>query len=95
MRALTTLPLGDLVAGGEFSIAGGLPTNHIASWNGGGTNGPVHALTLLPDGDLVAGGDFTVAGGIAANRSARFDGSAWPAFGTGHALALDRPRRPS
>src|SRR5262245_51072257 len=77
--ALTTLPNGDLVAGGAFTTAGGVSANGIARWNGTtwsslgsgvgyshGTGG-VRALTTLPNGDLVAGGAFTTAGGVSAN----------------------------
>lgn len=61
--ALTTMPNGDLVAGGRFTFAGGVSANSIARWNGAswsalgsGTSNAVLALTALPNGDLVAGG---------------------------------------
>lgn len=34
MRALTTLPNGDLVAGGDFTTVGGVAVNRLARWNG-------------------------------------------------------------
>ena len=34
VRAMTTLPNGDLVAGGTFSTAGGVVANRIARWDG-------------------------------------------------------------
>jgi hypothetical protein len=67
VRALITLPGGDLVAGGLFFRAGGVAADKIARWNAAtaqwapfstGMNGPVLALTTLPSGDLVAGGTF-------------------------------------
>ncbi|HEU4420358.1 MAG TPA: hypothetical protein VFT55_15580, partial [Planctomycetota bacterium] len=72
VTALTVLPNGDLVAGGEFTAAGGVSATRIARWNGttwsalgSGMNSSVDALTTLSNGDLIAGGQFTVAGGVA------------------------------
>ena len=88
--AVTTLPNGDLVVGGEFVKAGFARANCIARWDGSawsalgsGLNAGVSALTTLPNGDLVAGGRFTTAGGVGANRIARWDGSSWSALGLG------------
>ncbi len=86
-----------LIAGGQFTTAGGVSCNRIARWDGAawqplasGMNGAVLALTTLdPDGNgplppvLVAGGIFTSAGGTAINRLASFDGLTWTGFGTG------------
>lgn len=76
--ALTTLPNGDVVAGGSFTTAGGVSTAHIARWDGtswlalgSGMNAPVHALACLPNA-LVAGGHFTTAGGLTSAYYARF-----------------------
>ncbi|MFH0981626.1 MAG: hypothetical protein V2A79_08820 [Planctomycetota bacterium] len=63
---------GDLIAGGDFASAGGLPCNFVARWDGdqwyplgdgvGGSEwAPVLALTAY-HGELVAGGVFTTAG---------------------------------
>lgn len=88
--AFATLPSGDLVAGGRFSSAGGVPTSNIARWNGAvwsslgaGTSSEVFALAALPNGDLLAGGTFVSAGGNPANRIARWNGVAWSALGSG------------
>jgi hypothetical protein len=89
--ALTTLPNGDLVVGGVFTMADGLSVNNIVRWDGtawsplgvAGLNYAVICLTLLPNGDLVAGGTFTVAGGVFASRIARWDGTAWSPLGAG------------
>jgi hypothetical protein len=85
---LRCLPSGDLVAGGWFVQAGGVPVHYIARWNGtawsslsSATDGPVRALLALPSGDLLVGGEFTTIGGIAAGRFARWNGSAWSSLG--------------
>jgi len=91
VNALTTLPNGDIVAGGSFNTAGGVSAFGIARWDGttwsplgsGISAGYVFALTTLPNGDVVAGGDFYFAGGTAAGHVARWDGTSWSAMGTG------------
>ena len=96
VNALTTLPNGDLVAGGKFTTAGGVSANCIARWNGaswsalgagmggaGSTVPEVFALTALPNGDVVAGGAFTTAGGVSASYIARWNGTSWWSLGAG------------
>lgn len=90
---------GDLIAAGSFAVAGGIPANNIARWNGAtwsplglGVDDQVLALLPLPNGDLLVGGLFTHAGGAAAPYIARWNGSAWSDVGGGcngpvHALA--------
>lgn len=80
VRALTTLPNGDLVAGG----------NQVARWTGsawqtlgGMTSAPVRSLATLPNGDLVAGGQFVVVGNVPARYVAKWNGSSWSALGSG------------
>jgi len=80
---------GELIAGGIFSEAGGVPAGYIARWDGGswrslgsGMNYAVFALTVY-NGELIAGGFFTQAGGVAARYIARWDGSSWKPLGTG------------
>ena len=87
---LAVLPSGEVIAGGSFTTAGGLPANNIARWNGSswsplgsGVARGVLALTVLPNGDLIAGGGFTTAGDVAANRIARWNGFSWSALGSG------------
>jgi hypothetical protein len=60
---------GQLIAGGNFTTAGGVSTNRIARWDGSnwealgsGMNYDVRALTVY-NGELIAGGWFTTAGG--------------------------------
>ncbi|MFA6046347.1 MAG: hypothetical protein WC718_15290 [Phycisphaerales bacterium] len=88
--ALTSLHNGDLIAGGDFTIAGGVAANKVARWTGSGwaaigsgINGRVYALTEMPNGDLIAGGSFGAAGGVSAHGIARWDGSSWAPFGSG------------
>jgi hypothetical protein len=96
VRALAVLPSGDLIAGGGFTSAGGIPANNIALWNGstwsalgtgtsygaGGDPRP-SSLAVLPNGDLIVGGAFGAAGGIPANHIARWNGASWSALGSG------------
>ena len=62
-----------LIAGGEFSSAGGVNVSNIAAWNGSawsalgtGTNNAVGTLTSFGN-SLIAGGFFTTAGGDSVN----------------------------
>jgi hypothetical protein len=78
-----------LIAGGEFSTAGGVNANNIASWNGSswsvlgsGMNNAVCALAVY-DNKLIAGGYFWAAGGVYANYIASWDGSSWDSLGSG------------
>ena len=85
---------GELIAGGEFSTAGGTEVNTIARWDGttwsplgdgmgaGFSNISVQALTVY-NGELIAGGLFTAAGGTESNFIARWDGSTWSPLGSG------------
>ena len=93
--ALTTMPNGDLIAGGRFNAIGGVSVNKIGRFNGTtwsplgtGISGgisfvEISALAVLPNGHLVAAGVFTHAGGVAVNHIARWDGATWHAMGTG------------
>lgn len=71
---------GDLIVGGSFSEAGGVPTMNVARYNpvsgvwsplgtsigGGGVNGPVYAMAELPNGGIAVGGTFNLADGLSA-----------------------------
>lgn len=96
IRALAVLPNGDLVAGGSFTIVGGMPANNIARWDGTAwlplgagldvVDFPFEAVTslvVMPNGDLIAAGDFTRAGGVTASHIARWNGSSWSPLGQG------------
>lgn len=64
VRALASMPNGDLMVGGTFQSAAGLWTPNLASWNGsywaampaGSQMQTVTSLAALPNGDLVVGG---------------------------------------
>lgn len=78
VRALHVLPNGDLLAGGDFTTAGGRAIRGIARWNGtawssvdGDVDGNVRAIARLPDGEIVIGGDFATAGGHPSAHFAR------------------------
>ena len=76
---------GLLYAGGNFTVAGGLPANRIASWNG--TNwdslssgaGPAGAVYDIDryNGSIIAGGSFSQIGGVQASGLAAWDGTSW------------------
>ncbi len=84
-----------LIAGGDFTAAGGVAANRVASWNGtswsalgSGVNDTVFALAAMSDptsgaSRLVATGDFTTAGGVAAQRIAQWENGAWSPLGAG------------
>ena len=91
-QALALAPNGDLYVGGFFTMAGGVPANGLARWNGTawsalgsglGTSNYVYALAVAPNGDLYAGGEFTQVGGTTASNVARWNGTAWSALGSG------------
>jgi trimeric autotransporter adhesin len=95
----------ELYAGGAFTMAGGVPANRIAKWNGrswsqlgtitlNGVNDPVYTLTVLDEGgdagsSLYVGGLFTYTGGGPANRIARWDGRSWSSIGSGASNGLN------
>jgi hypothetical protein len=79
--ALTILSGGDIVAGGTFTVAGGVPARSVAryeiatgAWSslGSGTNSGVYSLATLPNGDIAVGGEFVIAGGEDAAHFARY-----------------------
>ncbi len=94
VRGMALLQSGDLVVGGSFEFAGGVPVGNLAQWDGSswsafgdGMNSPVGELGLAPDGSLYAAGPFTKAGGVSAVGVARWDGTSWSALGAGLANA--------
>ncbi|HEX5054093.1 MAG TPA: hypothetical protein VFZ65_20105 [Planctomycetota bacterium] len=87
---ITTLPNGDLVAGGAFHRASTVPVANIARWNGAqwtamarGFDESIYCVARLANGDVAVGGAFRGAPGVAAERVARFDGAAWRSLGAG------------
>ncbi|MBX3410590.1 MAG: immunoglobulin domain-containing protein [Phycisphaeraceae bacterium] len=93
-RALTVLPGGEVIVGGYFTTAGGIPAGNIARYNpmtdtwsamGSGTNGVVNALAVIPNGDVIVGGLFRTAGETTASDIARYSPGTgtWSALGSG------------
>lgn len=82
---------GELIAGGNFTLAGGQPVSNVARWDGAswqplgtGIAGATGVYSLSVYGSyLVAGGNFTSAGGVAVNHIARWNGTSWLALGSG------------
>ncbi len=84
-----------LYVGGEFTIAGDGPANHIARWDssswspvgdGVDESGMVLALAVFDDGSgpaLYAGGQFVSAGGVTAANIAKWDGTNWSPLASG------------
>jgi trimeric autotransporter adhesin len=95
VQAITTLPNGDLVVGGDFINAGDVSAKFVAQWNGfewapigagfstSGSNSFVACLATLSDGSVVAGGLMGVSGSTPIKGLAQWDGSQWKAFGQG------------
>ena len=84
----------NLFVGGKFRLAGGMPANNIARWDGnawsslgagiGDTLTFAEVKTIAVSGnDLYVGGGFTQAGGQPANRVARWNGTEWASLGAG------------
>ncbi|HMN41577.1 MAG TPA: GC-type dockerin domain-anchored protein [Phycisphaerales bacterium] len=91
---VASLPGGDTVAGGAFSVAGAASAPNIARWNpaaarwsaiGAGLNASVFATAVLPDGDLIVGGMFTHSGASPLGGVARLNPAtnAWSPLGAG------------
>lgn len=85
VNALLVLPDGQLVIGGDFTTAGGVPMQGLARWNGAGfapvgpgVDGAVFALALAPNGDLLVGGDFQRSGGTIAGHLAQLHSGCAP-----------------
>lgn len=76
---------GDLILGGEFSIAGRTPVQNLARWNGrefqalGEFDEEVRALAVY-EGKLIAAGRFREVDGVPATI-AMWDGASWRALG--------------
>jgi hypothetical protein len=74
---------GTIYVGGEFTIFGGEPRNHLAAIDAGtgaltswdpDADGTVHALTVGGDGSIVAGGKFSSVGGLTRKNLVKLDG---------------------
>jgi hypothetical protein len=83
-----------LIAGGDFTTAGGVSANRIAIWSapappgqsfqamGNGFNGPVHAIERYNNATYAAGA-FTASGATTLNHIARWSGTSWAPVGNG------------
>lgn len=101
MLSVCELTNGDHIAGGNFTMAGGVNCNRIARWNGSvwsplsfGMNGEVFAVAVRAGGTLFAAGAFTLTGATSCNHIARWSGSTWQPLGAGcndfvHAIARE------
>ncbi|MCR9243937.1 MAG: WD40 repeat domain-containing protein [bacterium] len=94
VNCLTVATNGDLLVGGNFTLAGTTPAFKIARWDGSSwsaignsistyASDYVLAITELANGDLVAGGDFDMTGDGPARSIARWNGSSWSAVTPG------------
>jgi hypothetical protein len=90
VEALALDASGALIAGGEFSTAGGAAVKRIARWNGttwsaigAGFGDDVEALAVDPAGVIYAAGQFTNSSSVSVRRIARWNGSAWEPMGIG------------
>ncbi|GAA4049516.1 hypothetical protein GCM10022409_40140 [Hymenobacter glaciei] len=91
---------GDLYAGGNFTVAGGVAANRVARWDGtawsslgtGTSNGVsqyINALAVAGNGDVYVGGNFNQAGGTVATRVAKWNGTAWSPLASGRNNGLN------
>jgi hypothetical protein len=78
-----------LYAGGNFSSAGGITANNIATWNGtswdsvgGGMNNTVSAFATF-NNNFYAAGSFTSANRVSANNIVKWTGTTWVPLGVG------------
>jgi hypothetical protein len=76
---LAVMPNGDLIATGDFEIAGGAPANRIARWNGSawspigaGVNWQASDMIVLQHGVLALGGGFQFVDGQVSVAFARY-----------------------
>lgn len=73
---------GLLYAGGNFSVAGGISANKIASWNGTNYDSLISGVNIGDavfdidryNGSIIAGGTFFQIGGIQASGLAAWNG---------------------
>lgn len=88
--SIAIAPNGDVYAGGNFALAGGVAnTAKIAKWNGAtwsplatGLNNTVLALAFAPNGDLYIGGLFTNADGTYGDYLCYWNGTSFNRIGT-------------
>ncbi|MBE7493500.1 MAG: hypothetical protein HS117_00990 [Verrucomicrobiaceae bacterium] len=96
--AMTTDSLGNVYAGGDFTVAGTTTANRIAKWNGSswealgtGANSVIYALACFGT-DIYAGGEFTTMDAVAVEGLARWTGGSWSSVGAGLSSTLSTPK---
>jgi len=79
-----------LIVAGAFSLAGGIPANNIASWNGtvfdslgGGISGITIYCLAVYHNELYVGGKINKAGNTNVKNIAKWNGSSWSSVGGG------------
>jgi Domain of unknown function (DUF5122) beta-propeller len=83
--SMVNLPNGDIVVGGEFSVAGGVPAHNIARWDGAawhplgeGVDGWVPIIRARANGRIVVLGNYSSTDGVNLQVDLReWDGTAW------------------
>lgn len=70
---------GDLIVGGEFHLAGGLPANHVARWDGKQWHAMGDGVTGEVSSMVVFNGNVYVSVSSGLQGMQRWDGSAWHA----------------
>lgn len=85
-HSLLVVPNGDIVVGGRFQAAGGVPADGIARWDGSSWSGfgnatgwTVRCLAMMPNGDLIAAGQMA----SPTMNIARWNGATWSTLNTG------------
>ena len=79
---------GDLIVGGFFNDAGGVPVGNIARWDGASWSAMGSGLAGFPiamttyNGELIVAGTFGSAGGVTVNNIARWNGAGWQPLGS-------------
>ena len=78
VRVIQVLPDGDVLVGGDFETANGVPAPGAARWDGtvwsavdGGVDGEVLAVAQRSNGELLVGGNFAIAGAESSAHLAR------------------------
>lgn len=81
IRVIVTDPSGILYAGGNFTIAGGVPVKSVAKWDGSkwdslqsGVSGTIYSMAINSTGELCVGGDVFW-------NAIKWDGSRWEPLG--------------
>ena len=74
----------DVFVGGQFTMAGAIPVNNIAKWDGtnwsalgSGIGGGLVTAMTIHNGRVYVGGAFTSAGGAPANNVAYWESGSW------------------